>query len=65
MKQTKTTTLALATFTAMMEVGLPISMKEAHKRASRAIRVREGGYAKKTYLPGYGSNTPLEGLTVA
>lgn len=34
-------------------------MRECFRAASRAVRIRRSGYAARTWLPGYGQNTPL------
>ena len=57
--------LAHTTSQGLTAVGLPVTFKEAYKRAYRAYRVRTGGHAATVYRRGYGTNTPLSQITIA
>lgn len=45
------------------ETSLPeLTPQAAYRAASRAVRIRTGGYAEKEWVLGYGENTPIASL---
>jgi len=66
MKTIKTTKLiaaiALRLKNSYEKIGLPITTKEAYRRASSELRIRRSGRAAALWRPGYGRNIPLLAL---